>query len=87
MNSLNEFGNFLEKLLSQFKDELYKNAPFDRTNKGRVVSVINPAKYKVEIRGKQYTVSSSVECKLDDYVWVCTPCGNEQSMFIVTKTK
>lgn len=86
MNSLNEFGDFLEKLLRQFKDELYKNAPFDRTYKGRIVNEINPAKYEVEIRGKQYIVSSSVKCAENDFVWVCIPCGNIQNAFIISKS-
>lgn len=87
MNSLNQFGDFLEKMLSQFKSEIYKNAPFDRSKKGRIVTAISPQKYKVEIGGKQYTVSSSIECAVNDFVWVTIPCGNEQAMFIATKSR
>ena len=44
-------------------------------------------KYKVLVNGATHVVSSSIECNVGDYVWVCAPCGNINNMFIVCKTR
>ena len=87
MNSLSALSNFLEHTLSTFKSKIYKEGPFDRTYKGCVKDVLDNAKYKVIINNDEHIVTSSIECKKGNYVWVCAPLGNRQNMFIVCKTK
>lgn len=87
MNSLSALTKLLENTLSTFKSKIYKEAPFDKTYKGRVSSVVNNSKYKIMINNTAHTASSSTICEEGDYVWVCAPQGNMQNMFIVCKTK
>ena len=67
----------------------------DKTYKGKVTEVIyskrdsskRTGKYKVLINNVAHTVTSSIKCEENDYVWVCVPQGNEKDMFIVSKTR
>ena len=43
--------------------------------------------YKVLVNGATHVVSSSIDCNVGDYVWVCAPCGNINNMFVVCKTR
>lgn len=95
MNSIKDFGDFLEKLIMGMKREFYSHAPYDKTYKGCVTECVMSKndvtkkidKYKVLVNGATYVVSSSIECKIGDYVWITFPCGNQSNAFITCKTK
>ena len=95
MNSIKDFGDFLEKLIMGMKREFYSSAPYDKTYKGRIIECVmskndltkKTDKYRVLVNGATHVVSSSIDCNVGDYVWVCAPCGNINNMFIVCKTK
>lgn len=95
MNSIKDFGDFLEKLMMGMKREFYSHAPYDKTYKGRitenVMSKLDKTKktnrYKVLINGVTHVVSSSIECEIGDFVWVTIPCGNINNAFVACKTK
>jgi hypothetical protein len=87
MNSLNSFGKFIENLLMQLKDEIYNNAPFDKTKKGRICEVVSKRQFRVEIAGKNYIATANTEYAIGDVVWVRIPCGNTNNMYIEAKTQ
>lgn len=82
-----------DSILSAIKKAVTEECACDKTHKGKIVELVNPDKngqtnkYKVLISGATYTVTSSVNCKVDDMVWVCAPCGNVSNMFVVCKTR
>lgn len=93
MNHQNFVNHFTEVILTNIKKALDTEYNCDKTHKGKIIELVNPDKnghtnkYKVLISGATYTVTSSVNCKVNDLVWVCAPCGNVSNMFVVCKTR
>ena len=96
MNYQELINNLTQSILINIKTALNNEYKCDKTYKAKIIEVvkvvrndkeIDTNKYKVLINGNTYTATSSIECKVDELVWVCAPCGNINNMFIVCKTK
>ena len=95
MNYQDLIDRITKAILDNIRTALRDYANCDKTYKGKVAECImskrdtskKTDKYKVLVNGVTYTVSSSIECNVDDYVWVCAPCGNINNMFVVCKTR
>ncbi len=74
-----------QSILENIKLALIKGQ-FDKTFKAKVTE-INNNNVKILYCNNIYTVSSSISCKVGDYVMVCAPCNNWDDLFVVTKTK
>lgn len=74
-------------ILDNIQIAINKHANYDQTYKGCVQEVVNPKKYKVLINGELCTATSSISCKVGDFVWVCAPRSNKDNMFVVCKTQ
>ena len=93
MNSIKDFGDFLEKLIMGMKREFYSHAPYDKTYKGCVTECVmskndvtkKTNRYKVVVNGDTYTVTSTIALNVGDFVWICIPCGNVQNAFVISK--
>ena len=87
MNYQELIDRITKAILDNLQTALKDYTKCDRTYKGYVSEIINAKKYKVVVNGKTYAASSSIECQLNDYVWLCEPCGNANNAFIICKTK
>lgn len=93
MNYQKIVDDIADSILSTIKKAVKEESDCDKTHKGKIIELVNPDKnghtnkYKVLISGATYTVTSSVNCKVNDLVWVCAPCGNVSNMFVVCKTR
>lgn len=86
-NCNDDIGKMAERILAAIKKVVQDDAKVDRTFKAAITEKIHDAKYRVLYCGNTYTVSSSIPCNIGDYVWVCAPCNNWDSLFVVCKTK
>lgn len=83
------YTEVLQTLISSIMESvksMISIAPCDHSFKARITEAAGSKKYKVIHSGKTYTVSSSVDYKAGDYVWVCAPCNNWNNLFIVCKS-
>lgn len=74
-----------QSILENVKMALQKSN-FDKTFKAKVTE-IRKDRIKILYCNNTHTVSSSITCKVGDYVMVCAPCNNWDDLFVVTKTK
>jgi len=81
-----EFTDMMSKFADELTRRIYKNAPFDRTYKGRIENIKNPRKYGVLINGQNVTVSAHDTYAVGDFVWVKFPRNNSAQAFIVCKS-
>ena len=89
MNYQELINNLTQTILVNIKTALQNEYRCDKTYKARIarLSEDSTSKYFVNIKGEEYIVSSSISCKVGDFVWVCAPCGDKANMFVVCKTK
>lgn len=95
MNYQELINNLTQAILTNIKNALNNEYKCDKTYKGKVTECImskrdtskKTDKYKVLVNGATHVVSSSIDCNVGDYVWVCAPCGSINNMFIVCKTR
>lgn len=87
MNYQELIDKITSAILDNLRVALKDYSKCDKTYKGYVTEIVNPIKYVCLINGTTHTVSSSIECKVGDYVWITFPCGNENNAFISCKTK
>lgn len=83
----NEYAEIARILAKLMADAFDKKDQSDKTIKAKVITVKGNGKYEVLYSGKTHTVSSSIPCTTNDYVWVCAPCNNWNNLFVVCKTK
>lgn len=73
----------LVKGIIQAVDKKLKDAPYDKTVRGRVTDVLPRNRYKVSINGQIYTVKSKSQHTVHDIVNVMMPQNNTNEMFII----
>lgn len=69
-------------------DAALRQAPFDRTVRGRVVGQLSSRTYLVEINGARYAVPAygTATYTENEIVWICIPENNFENRFILPKS-
>lgn len=82
---MNAYDN-LKKGLFELIKSLIKDAPFDKTYKGRIKNNISDNKYKVIINGNEFTAKTiDVNKTYDDnnFVYILAPQNNLKDLLIL----
>lgn len=85
MNTDNKAIKTLVNEIKKCTTLLINNAPFDKTEKGRIIEIIDTGKYKVLINGSEYIIKSSDTYSMGDFVYVKILKNNYSNLIIDTK--
>ena len=83
MNYQNLVNDITQSILESVKKIVSNELNCDKTFKAKIVEIISFEKFRVLHNGQKYTVTSNLDCDVNDLVMVCAPCNNWKNLYVV----